>query len=478
MAYASVSPVFNALEAVGNSLTDGAFRADGGEALLCQKCHTPISVALEEFPTHEAAAGRPSRDFAGEIGRHGLSCDFCHQVSHADLDGSLNGDGIANAAFVMRTGDVKFGPIADPMLSPFHDAKYSDYMRSPEFCGGCHDVRFNGDDAVTGEPFLRLENLFSEWREGPYATTANPHGRVVSCQDCHMSAYPYEPPGTYFSDRAATYGSPPLRTVSSHYFTGVDIALVDFPAQASQGVDSHGVPIGQVDRRRDLLRAACTIEIALEDPPTAAQVLPVEIGVTNVGAGHNVPSGFSQERQVWIELLVSDASGATIYESGYLIDHVHPESGEMSPDGDLDDEDLDNFHANVDPLSMEASISHGPDRNQRPAKNLGLRNFGNQFRRVGSVSDEEVLSPFLANHMDNSHSVRPLETVWTRYDVPLPASVVGPVEISARLRFRAFPPHFLRTLARARPDLVDEALVDRNRIVDMAEAKKSVDLES
>ncbi len=474
MRYGAISPVFSALEAVGNSLTEGAFAADGEQALFCQQCHTPISVAMEEFPPFSETEGRPSRDFLGDIGRHGLSCDFCHQVSHADLEGSLLGDGIANASFVMETGDSKFGPIADPMVSPFHDGQRSDYLSSPEFCGSCHDVRINANDAVTGEPFLRLENLFTEWSEGPYATAANPLGRVVTCQDCHMSAFPYEPPGTYFSDHVAVYGDTPLRRASTHYFTGVDIALVDFPGQAPQGLDSHGLPVGQVDRRRDLLRAACTIEIDAGEVSGDGRTLPLSIGVTNVGAGHNVPSGFSQERQVWIELTVTEAGGTKIYESGFLIDRAHPETGEITPDGNLDDEDLENFHAEIDPATMEAVLEHGPDWDQRPAVNLGLTNFGNQFRRIGRFGNEEVLSPFLANHMDNSHSLPPLETVWTRYDVPLPKGVTGPIDVSARLRFRAFPPHFLRSLAQARPDLVNEALVDRNRIVDMAEASAKV----
>jgi hypothetical protein len=45
------------------------------------------------------------------------------------------------------------------------------------------------------------------------------------------------------------------------------------------------------------------------------------------------------------------------------------------------------------------------------------------------------------------------------------------------LRFRAFPPHFLCSLALARPDLVDAALVDRNRVVDMAEATRTIAIE-
>jgi hypothetical protein len=474
MSYGAISPVFSALEAVGNALTNGSFAAGGDQALFCQKCHNPISVALGEFPTYEEAGSRPLRDFAGEVGRHGLSCDVCHQVAHANFDASPLGDGISNASFVMQPGDLKFGPFEDPMVSPFHDAQKSEYLRSAEFCGSCHDVRLDDDDVMTGEPFLRLENLFTEWERGPYATTENPYGQVITCQDCHMSAYPYAPPATYFTDRAATYGDLPQRSVSTHYFTGVDIALIDFPGQEAQGVDSHGLPIGQIERRRDLVRAACAIELAVESVDEG--VLPISVGVTNVGAGHNVPSGFSQERQVWIELVVSDAGGEVLYESGYLVDHAHPETGETEPDGNLDDEDLENLHAEVDPVTMEAIVEPGPDFNQRPAVNLGLKNFGNQFRRIGDHGDEEVFSPFLANHMDNNHSIPPLETVWTRYDVALPETARGPVEISVRLRFRSFPPHFLRALAQARPDLVDEALVDRNRIVDMAEASQTVDL--
>jgi len=472
MAYAAVSPVFNALEAIGNRLTGGEFASDGESALLCQRCHAPVSVDLREFPPFAETEGHPSRDFTGEVGGHGLSCDFCHQVVSADKEGSLLGDGIGNASYVLEPGETKFGPFADPQVSPFHPARPSTYLRSPQFCGSCHDVRFAGTDAVTGEGFLRLENLFTEWQSGPYATSDNPFGRVVSCQDCHMSGYPYTPPGTYFDERAATYGDTPVRSVSTHYFSGVDVALIEFPGQDDDRLDLHGLPIGQKQRREDLLRAACTIAVDAGDP--VGGVLPLSVSVTNVGAGHNVPSGFSQERQVWIELQVVDAAGTLVYESGYLFDKPHPELGEDVADGNVDDEDLENFHAVVDPVTMEAHIEPGPDFDQRPRVQLGLVNFGNKFRRVGARADEEVLSPFLANHMDNSHSIAPLQTALVRYDVPLSVSAISPLSVRARLRFRAFPPHFLRALAAARPDLVDEALVDRNRIVEMAVAETTV----
>ncbi|MFQ5665463.1 MAG: multiheme c-type cytochrome [Candidatus Binatia bacterium] len=472
MAYAEMSPVFNALEAAGNRLTGGAFAADGPDALLCQGCHSPVSVALGEFPPFRESAGRPSRDFAGDVGRHGLSCDFCHQVAHADLEGSLLGDGIANAAFLLEPGRTKFGPFTQPSANFAHASTQSAYLRSAEFCGSCHDVRLPGTDAVTGEPFLRLENAFTEWQRGPYATADNPYGRIVTCQDCHMSAYPYEPPGTYRVDWASTLTSAPQRSVAPHYFTGVDVALIDFPGQDDEGLDTYGLPIGQARRRADLLRAACTLALEAPESVEPGAVLPITVVVTNVGAGHNVPTGFSQERQMWIELTVTDASGIVIYESGTLVDRAHPETGEPEPDGTLDDEDLDNRLGSIDAVTLEADLVPGPDENQRPAANLGLMNFGNEFLRVTASGANEVFAPFLANHMDNSHSLPALEHARVRYDVPVPHRLRGVLQISARLRFRAFPPRFLRAMAQARPDLVSEATVDRNRIVDMAEAHR------
>lgn len=177
---------------------------------------------------------------------------------------------------------------------------------------------------------------------------------------------------------------------------------------------------------------------------------------------------------MWIELTVTAGDGATVYQSGYLMDRSHPETGEPTPDGNLDDEDLDNLAGSIDPITLEADVTPGPDVNQRPEVNLGLMNFGNEFKRISEAGEEEVFVPFLANHMDNSHSVPPLETVRTQYDVPLPDGVQGPVQVSVRLRFRPFPPRFLRLLALARPDLVNETIVDHNRVVDMAEAERAV----
>jgi hypothetical protein len=269
----------------------------------------------------------------------------------------------------------------------------------------------------------------------------------------------------------------PVRRVATHYFTGVDIALVPFPGQDDEGLDVHGFPKGQRQRRDLLLRSAATMDVSVPESVEAGGVLPVTVAVKNVGAGHNIPSGFSQERQLWIELTVTDADGAIVYESGHLRDSAHPETGELVPDGSLHDEDLRNLVVELDPATGDATtLEHGPDFNRRhedPPVNLGLVNFGNEFLRVDMATGEteEVFIPFLANHMDNTHSIPPLETRTNRYDIPVPEGLEGALTVRARLRFRAFPPRFLRLLVQVTPDTLDEAVVDRNLIVDMVEAE-------
>jgi len=512
MAYSAISPTFNALESLANSFST----ANGGPgfaagphatALFCENCHNPVAAALGEFPTLEESNGRPMREFSSDEGLRGISCEVCHQISGPDPDDTYLGrlgDGIANNAYILAPSHTKFGPLEDPKPNPEHDSASAvgihgdtGYLRSSEFCGTCHDVRTPPGpglttDARTDEPFQRLENLFTEWQNGPYGPVNNEVGVVVSCQDCHMDVGPPAPAGTYPEGETTVYPRPrhvqEREEVSTHYFTGVDIALVDFPGQDRNRRDEHGNVIGQIQRRQILLESAATMSISAPDDVAAGGTLQLYVNVTNSGTGHNLPSGFSQERQCWVELTVEDAAGTTIYQSGHLVDSAHPETGELVPDGNFDDEDLLNFIGTIDPVTLEANVVHGPDFNRRhehPEVYQGIANFGNEFMRVvrdsmgnpetdpvtGELVLEEVFMPFLSDHMDNSFSIPALETEHVRYDVTVPTDgIVGPLTITSRLRFRAFPPRFLRALSAGRPDLVTEAMVDRNRIVNMTSA--------
>ncbi|KPJ95287.1 MAG: hypothetical protein AMJ55_04200 [Gammaproteobacteria bacterium SG8_15] len=275
MRYGAISPVAAALELFLNKMpsaahpegalaagrlpaiedpTTGELVQDRSGDLFCQSCHNPID-ASRRYPNPELSFNesdpeenpfpvihseddstpndvRPLRDFATPLGRKGISCDFCHQVTGANYDVVLpvrSGDGIANVSINYQGGIEKQGVYgALSGSNPMHNTVTNNYIRTSEFCGGCHDVRLGKDDQGTPEPDAqRLENLFTEWQQGPFGPP--PNGNNTTCQDCHMSLYPAEPPGSYPYNTVSVYpmiSNRSVRQVSTHYFTGVDVALI------------------------------------------------------------------------------------------------------------------------------------------------------------------------------------------------------------------------------------------------------------
>jgi hypothetical protein len=304
------------------------------------------------------------------------------------------------------------------------------YLRSSEFCGTCHDVRLFGTDVVggrKGEHFKRLRNAYSEWRD--WARDQKQRGRpVYSCQDCHMSRFPgtcapgaragdagHCPPGTHFEaalpgsypEGLASIGSRDLRPVSPHYFSGVDVPLApEFPGHLvdSETVDGLGIPLG-ARQRRDLLLAG-SVRMTLETPSVRASELQVPLSFENVGAGHRIPAGFSQERELWLHLRVTDATGKLVYEVGRV----------DRPDADLGDKlflQVNTAETLFDPEGRPlgvfgADVADGPDVprwSPDPAlggtefRGRGLINFQNGFLRcvvcIGTIDSTGRCQPLL-----------------------------------------------------------------------------------
>lgn len=291
------------------------------------------------------------------------------------------------------------------------------YLRSSEFCGACHDVRLFGTDVVgsqKGEHFKRLRNAYSEWRD--WARDQKRAGRpAYSCQDCHMSRFPGAclpgpeppsagagdrgscPPGTHFEaaapgaypeGTASVAGGEPRR-VSPHYFSGVDVPLApEFPEHLidSATIDEFGIPLG-ARQRRDLLLAR-SVRMTIGEARILGRDLEVPLTFENVGAGHRIPAGFSQERELWLHLRITDQAGRLVYEVGNV----------ARGDEDLHDKvflqvntDERSFDPDGRPLGVfGADVADGPDVplwSPDPAlggtefRGRGLVNFQNGFLR-------------------------------------------------------------------------------------------------
>ena len=261
-----------------NSWTDPVYRAalnlmskasNGKIDNFCMGCHTPIGVV-----TREASPGGKGMS---EAANRGVQCEVCHNISRTS--------GIGNGSYVLTPKlhgrSLKFGPYKDA-VSPYHDSAYSQLHTQSEFCGDCHDVT---------HPFNRLpvERTYSEWRDSTYA------GEGVQCQDCHMKPV-----------RARTTPiSKERERVYTHYFVGGNALVTKL-----LGSQMHA------NRAEDMLKSAATVKIVAPSELSLTRPNLVQVLVTNVGAGHKLPTGFPEGREMWLDFKVVDARNVEVFRLG------------------------------------------------------------------------------------------------------------------------------------------------------------------
>jgi len=521
------------------------------------------SMPAWQATERSSSSRRPLRDLLSDAALEGISCGFCHQTvgpAHPQRgayqgnpswrssssgvtfvsrpEDALGRFGIANSGYFLDKNAFLLSP-AEPssLRGSLHRAtppEVANYRASSEFCGTCHDVRLFGTDvlgAKAGEHFKRLRNAYSEWRD--WAALETSEGRqAASCQGCHMSTFPGVcvaegnsqrgaaspeiasvlarvcPPGTRFEARppfafasghAASNSSAP-RALHAHYFSGVDVPLSEEFAEElldDSTLDSAGIPLG-ARQRRDLLLAS-SVRFALGDVRLRGSRLDVPVVVENVGAGHRVPAGFSQERELWVHLRVTDRLGRLVYEVGRVEDGAADLADKRFLRVNVDDAQFD---ANGRPLGMfGADVADGPDaprwledfaapsRGARSEhfRGRGIVNFQNGFLRcvtcIGEIDTRGRCQPlpgqdrargdrfadgdydpdtgvcqsnlsgmnalfetyFPVGGLDASRGVLKAPRAPRTYTYELDVRAgEAPFKVEARLLFRAFPPFLLR----------------------------------
>ncbi len=359
--------LYKGLHALGSEQTGGAIDA------FCTSCHTPIGTFSGEVPPLDGPD-------ISENTRDGVQCDFCHTVTDST--------GIGNASFVFGPSDTKKGPF-DDAVSPFHQTEYSELHTRSEFCGMCHDV----NHPVNG---VALEATYSEWKDSPYAEQG------IQCQDCHMTPGPSvtKPnPG-----KAASMG-PTRPHIYTHQFVGGNATELASEAHRQLAVER--------------LQAAASLSLTATPPPAPGGSISLDVGVTNTGAGHYLPTGLTEVRQMWLEVTATDSSGKEFFHAGAL-----DEKGDIDPGTEV-------FHT----VFMDAD---------------------------GNETD----LPWAAVSLLKDKRVPPMGTVTDNYSIPVPANTSGPLTIKATLHYRTAPQSTVDQL------LGDEAF--EVPVIDMASAETTV----
>ncbi len=259
------------------------------EAESCVKCHVPVGV-VTGYPTKLSDDKRKIPDIANK----GIQCDYCHSAIGAEK--IYNNDIKLNPGHGEDDPGTKNGPRKDAE-SDFHETKYSKFHTRSEICGTCHNVKhvvFNTD----------LETTYEEWKKGPY-NSHDPEKRIT-CQGCHMFQRP-DLPATGSTKRIKNKGEaaddgPVREHVFTHYFVG----------------GNRFIPEKFGDREKGKMaeeRLKNSASLAIETGEIEKGKLGIKI--TNTGAGHYLPTGLTNIRQMWLEITIKDSdNGKTVYESG------------------------------------------------------------------------------------------------------------------------------------------------------------------
>lgn len=386
-----------------------ATRQGAGAARWCAGCHTPYSTLIP--------GNTPLADVAPAV-----DCVACHATTDTPM---RTGNGLFTLqlpatypyarsqirwqkqlhAFLLR---VRPGPHQRAFWKP-------EWHGSAEFCGTCHRQSFGV--AQNRYRQVRTADTYGEWHSGPYSgRTAAAPGPETPCQTCHFR---HEGRTHHASPGANTAQASPEQRPHIETFLQQNRVTLDLFAL-----------------RREPRRPGQLEEwIAPLDAPlqparlTPGDRLTLEIVVHNRNIGHAFPTGYTDLREAWLEVSLIDARGRTLRSNGT--------TGPAEPL----------------PADTHAYRMIPIDRNGQALRDHDLD------RMVTTAS---------------RRAIPPGGSDIARYDFTLPASgsadppLAWPLQIHARLRYRALRPDFARrtpglppeppitTLAEARVTLPQE----------------------
>ncbi len=435
-------------------------------ASICGRCHSPLGTQrdaehLLKFHDLVPQPGMP------QSAAEGVSCISCHApvrmpetqvLTFLPTWPNWKASDLALEVLPFETalGTFGQGTVADPLpvTNSSHPSQVDPRLSQATLCEPCHNVVVDKEPLTAhagfGQAKVRLLTTYDEWRAGPYAQSGK------TCQSCHMPRQPTPGPAAVVPP-GETYDRPlPARPLAEHAIMGTTTL---FPA-------SGPVVAEQEERVRARLAGAAVVSLQVPDRLPLGLPVTLTVTITNTGAGHELPTGFAYWSEAWLQVMVSDGRGQTIFASGdldgeeWLRDEFNPRvrSGELAYDPYL--------------LSLRARlVSVGPNRSRWRQADGSLRipdellpqNYngtpilstadynvepilkqvyrGSPPRHVGDALQEGYVLRFADIVL--RYGVPPLGARRGQYPFTVAESSTGPIRIVARLLLRAYWPWML-----------------------------------
>jgi len=247
---------------------------------------------------------------------------------------------------------------------------------SSGLCASCHVSSM--PSFLTGLPNdMLVTDLYTSWKNSSYAEEGQ------TCVTCHMPNRSRDIRGFLYPD---------------HRIPGLNIGI-------SLTIEGDEETLRGVKQFEDFTRELATgstpwpdsipfLEMAIEapDPLGHGSPLPLVVKTTNSRVGHYFHAGPNSLNEVWLEVIVKDASDRVLFHSGGLSEK----------------------NREIDPM----------------AHRIGARVLDAKGKVIRDCSIWRVAG------VEGARRIKPFETIEDRYDVTLPPDAKGPLTAQARWHHR------------------------------------------
>ena len=402
----------------------------------CAICHMPMARATAHANGGRgqvfalAPGGRGDSD-EHKLAADGVSCTLCHQIGPDKLGTRESFVGGFTLTARSTDGLRMFGPYEVEKglmrtmrsVTDFSPTK-AEHLRQSDLCATCHTLyteAFGPNGEVIGS--LPEQMPYLEWKHSAFARETGSTGKT--CQSCHM-------PDKESTPIASVLGETRER-LARHTFIGGNFFMLRMlnRFRAALGVIAPAPELDAAARAtlKQLESETASVEIARADVVDGR--LNTEVVVRNQ-TGHKLPTGYPS-RRVWVHLVVRDAAGAVVFESG-AVDAAGRISGN---DNDADAKRFETHYDEIrtaDQVQIYESIIAGRDG----AVTTGLltaTQFVKDNRLLPRGFDKATAEADIAVHGDAARDANFTEAGdRVRYSVPVKGT--GPFTVDVELRYQ------------------------------------------
>lgn len=297
----------------------------------CSICHMPITRFEAKLEGRKGQVfshlpfDQDKKDNAQA--EDGVSCSVCHQISKEKLGTreSFNGGFVVNPPeskshpeygpfeidrgrqHIMETSSVGFRPTE------------AAHIRDSALCGTCHTLKTSALGPGGKEIGSLPEQMpYPEWLHSDYS------GKTT-CQSCHMPEVAGEAPIT------AVLGV--LRTgAHRHSFVAANFFMLKMLNLFRKDLSIQALPTEMAtaaDKTVAFLQSQ-SARVGIRNVESTPGGLQVQVFVRNL-TGHKLPTAYPS-RRAWLHLVIHDAEGRNVFESGAL----HADGSIQGNDNDAD----------------------------------------------------------------------------------------------------------------------------------------------